>query len=122
MAEHNLLGQEGEERACAFLLQKGYTLLHRNWRHLKEEIDIVMSFREEIIFVEVKTRASEDWEPAELAVTRKKQRNLISAAEAYIFKYDIQKEARFDIVSVYIKGKNSQIDHIEQAFYAEQFK
>ena len=41
MATHNVLGKEGEEEAVQCLLQKGYTILHRNWRAGKKELDIV---------------------------------------------------------------------------------
>ena len=41
MAQHNDLGKEGEALAAQWLVSKGYTLLHRNWRHAYHEIEII---------------------------------------------------------------------------------
>ena len=41
MAEHNEFGKEGEEEAAAYLIDKGYSIRHRNWHCGKKELDIV---------------------------------------------------------------------------------
>ena len=41
MAEHNVLGIQGEQLACRFLEQRGYVILERNWHHAKHELDII---------------------------------------------------------------------------------
>lgn len=41
MAKHNELGKEGETEAAEYLISKGYTIRHRNWRSGKRELDIV---------------------------------------------------------------------------------
>ena len=61
MARHNELGIKGEEAATAFLKDKGYRILERNWRMHRHEIDIVAEDDEYIVFVEVKTRTSREW-------------------------------------------------------------
>lgn len=117
MAEHNILGAKGEEQVRLYLRKKGYSILACNWRYLKEEIDIIASDGKEIVFVEVKTRSGDPAEAPELSVSPAKQRSLINAADAYIKKNDIEREARFDIVSVLYSKNNYTIDHIENAFY-----
>ena len=55
-------------------------------------------------------------EPEEF-VTKQKQNFLIRAAAIFIERMKINEEVRFDIISVLISGKHSQINHIEDAFY-----
>jgi len=117
MAEHNLLGSQGESIAAAFLTGKGYTLLDRNWRYGKGEIDIICSKGEFIIFAEVKTRSSEYFGKPEEAVDKKKQRYLIKAADAYITQKNILLEVRYDIISILKQQNKHTVRHIEDAFY-----
>ena len=56
MAIHNDLGKNGEEAAALFLTEKGYHILHRNWRSGKKELDIVAEYQGELVIIEVKTR------------------------------------------------------------------
>ena len=53
MAEHNEFGKEGEEEAAAYLIDKGYSIRHRNWHCGKKELDIVAEYRNELIVIEV---------------------------------------------------------------------
>ena len=117
MAEFHNLGQAGEEEAVKHLEGKGYKILMRNWKAGKHEIDIIAETNDFIVFAEVKTR-SEDYlvNPSE-AVTREKQRSIIFAADTYIKRYNIDKESRFDIITVIKIGSYYQTEHIEDAFY-----
>jgi len=117
MAEHNELGKQGEDAVAAYLAAKGYRILHRNWRFLKDELDIVAETADHLVFVEVKTRSNIIFGEPEEAVTKKKQRFLIRAANAYIEKNNCTKEARFDIISVILPSHPVKINHIEDAFY-----
>ncbi len=74
MAEHNLIGEKGEELATEFLVKKGYEVLTRNWRFQRAELDIVAQTKSELIVVEVKTRTSEEFESPKEAVTISKQK------------------------------------------------
>lgn len=117
MSDTKSIGQKGEELAAEHLKNKGYSIRHRNWTAGKKEIDIVAENRDYIIFAEVKTRSGDTLiNPAE-AVTRDKQRSIIYAADAYIRRFDINKESRFDVITVMTNGDNIEIDHIENAFY-----
>ena len=117
MGEHNELGKKGEEIARKFLLKKGYKIIATNWRYKKEEIDIIAKHENKIIFVEVKTRTSSYFEAPEQAVTKKKQRFLINAANEFIQSNNIDTEGRFDIISVICNSNAEEINHIEDAFY-----
>ncbi|MFH1005828.1 MAG: YraN family protein [Bacteroidota bacterium] len=86
MAEHNDIGKLGEDLAVKYLMKEGYVILNRNWHFGKEELDIVARKDDFIVFVEVKTRASNAFGYPEEFVTRKKQKHLIKVANAYIEK------------------------------------
>ena len=117
MADHNTLGNKGELAAAEFLTNKAYKIKVRNWRFGKLEIDIIAEKGDMIIFVEVKSRSGTYFEQPFQAVTKKKQKFIIKAANAYIEKYEIDLEARFDIISIIEQKGKFQIDHIENAFY-----
>lgn len=116
MANNVSFGKLGEELAAQFLIDKGYTILDRNWRNKHKEVDIVALDGKMLVVVEVKTRKSDEFGLPELAVNSRKQSLLISAANAYLFSHSYDYEVRFDIISIYFKDGNPVIDHIEDAF------
>lgn len=117
MAEHNELGKIGEDKAIAYLKSKGYSILHRNWRSGKFEIDIIAENEEYLVVVEVKSRKDGYLLHPVDSVGKSKMRNVILAAEKYIFANDVQKETRFDIISVVVRPQGKFcIEHIEDAF------
>ncbi len=118
MAEHNDKGIDGEELAAAYLAEKGYTILERNWRFGKEEIDIIAQHQDTIIVAEVKTRSGSFFGEPQEFVNRQKQTHLIRAANAYLEKNKLELEVRFDIIGVILSGKKHKINHIEDAFHA----
>lgn len=117
MAQHNLLGSKGEMLAARFLLDKGYAVLHYNWRSGHKEIDLIAKERDTIVFVEVKSRSSEQYGNAADAVTPQKMNLLISAAESYIKRNSVNLKFRFDVVTVIGNSEPYRIEHIEDAFY-----
>lgn len=118
MAQHNETGKIGEEIAVGFLRKKGYKILETNWRIEKWEVDIIAQQNKERIFVEVKTRFSEDYGDAAEAVTLQKQKYLINSANLYALTMDYEGPIRFDVICVYLqKGEKPEIEHIEDAFY-----
>jgi len=116
MANHNETGKLGEDIATRYLLKKGYKVLDRNWRWNKKELDIIAFDGDLLVFIEVKTRKYGSLENPKDAVTRKKQKFIISAANAYIDAKNIEKEVRLDIISVILRDKENIIEHIEDAF------
>ena len=116
MAEHNKLGQAGEDEAVQYLIDNNYIILHRNWRTGSKELDIVAKKEGEIVFVEVKTRSNEYFAKPEDAVTPKKIKNIMLAAHSYLNKYQVDLEPRFDIITVMGQRNCFHINHLENAF------
>ena len=102
MAQHNLTGNTGEALAVAYLSEKDYKILHKNWRHSHWEVDIIAEKETILHFVEVKTRRTKKFGHPEESVGKKKIQNLINAAEEYLYQYPQWKRIRFDILSITI--------------------
>jgi putative endonuclease len=117
MAEHNELGKSGEQIAVDHLRKNNYTILETNWRSGKYEVDVIAESKNQIIVAEVKTRTSNFLLEPEAAVTRDKQRMLIKAANIYVQRYNIDKEVRFDIISIVMSKDQFRLTHFEDAFY-----
>jgi len=98
--EHIKIGQQGECIAVEQLEYLGYTILARNWRYKKAEIDIIATHGSTLIFVEVKTRSYNYLGEPEDAVNHRKQDLLVSAASAYMREHNYDWAYRFDIVSI----------------------
>lgn len=117
MAEHNDLGTLGEEIAAKHLHDKGFKILATNWRFGKDEIDIIAEKGEFLVIVEVKTRRSAGFGEPEVFVNQAKQRFLVRATQAYLEKNEVEKETRFDVISIVLNNTTRKINHIEDAFY-----
>jgi putative endonuclease len=110
-------GRKGEDLATEYLMQKGYRIIQRNVTFMKNEIDIIARDKNEIVFVEVKERATDVFGSPYEKVDRKKQELIIKVADNYIRKNNINLEARFDIVSIVdIDSEKPKIEHIINAF------
>lgn len=121
MARHNELGKKGEQAAATFMKSKGYKVLKRNWRKHRYEIDIVAEDEQYIVFVEVKTRTSRQWGNPEDFIGNAKIRRIVEGADLYLQLNDIDKPARFDIISAVWDGTNFEIEHIDDAFMSPVF-
>lgn len=118
MAKHNLTGQAGEQMAADYLLQKGYTLVERNYRYKKAEVDLIAQQDNVLVFVEVKTRKSNQYGFPEEAVHSNKIALFLLAADEYIHQHNWQHDIRFDIIAIIIGLDNKpQIHHIPDAFH-----
>jgi len=113
-------GKWGEKVVAVYLRKKGYKLL--GWRiriGRRDEFDIIARDGAELVFVEVKTRASEDFGRPAAAVDRHKRHVLSRAAVRYLKKLRNPRVCfRFDVVEVvgHIGDKEPLIRHIENAF------
>lgn len=114
--EKKKLGDIGEELAVKHLREKGLRILCTKWIYQHKEIDIVAEDDDYLIIVEVKTRNINFLESPEEMFPMKKQRSLIDAAEAYVMIHDVEKETRFDIITVVFENGKPTIEHIEDAF------
>ncbi|HUX57691.1 MAG TPA: YraN family protein [Bacteroidales bacterium] len=117
MAESHDLGKKGEDLAVNHLKESGFKILFRNWKWGKHEIDIIAENKDVIVFVEVKTRTDDFQMHPVTAVTNEKQKSIIWAADGYLKKFNVDKESRFDVITIIKSGESYQIDHIEGAFY-----
>ncbi len=117
MALHNKLGAEGETFACSYLAENGYIILHRNWHYNHKELDIVAMHDNTLVFIEVKTRTSNNWEDPRDTITNAKIRYLADVAEAYIYQFDRHEEARFDVLTLITTPKGFEMEHIFEAFH-----
>jgi putative endonuclease len=118
MSDASELGKKGEDFAADHLQKQGYSILARNFRFGKiAEIDIVAMKGKEIVFVEVKTRASNYLNKASIMVPRQKQRQIMKAASHFLTSKNIDLEWRFDIFSIVMGNQKTTFEHIEDAFY-----
>lgn len=123
MAAHNDFGAKAEELAVHFLIEKGYKILARNYRFQKAEIDIIAEIGETIIIIEVKARSTDVFLLPQEAVNKKKIRLIVSATNHYLEENSLEKEVRFDIISVLPdQSKKLTITHIENAFEASDIQ
>ena len=116
MAVHNETGDEGEQIAVKWLLNQEYVILERNYRFKRDEVDIIASKDDLIIFIEVKTRSNNYLGEPEEAVSISKQKRIIKVANHYMMDNDLENEARFDIFGIILNKTTKNIHHIEGAF------
>lgn len=110
-------GKLGEDIAVKFLSGKGYRILKRNYRFGHGEIDIIAMDGDVLVFVEVRTKFSEDFGTPEDTVTMKKRDQLKKIASAFLQTNDVKfSECRFDFIGIMFKGGKPRINHIENAF------
>ena len=95
------LGERGEDAAARFLKRHAYTILERGHDSRLGELDIIAVDDRTIVFVEVKTRTSDDAGRPTEAIDERKQRRMTQAALAYLKgKRLLENSARFDVVAV----------------------
>lgn len=111
------LGRKGEELAVAHLKKIGYEIVQLNWFSQHLELDIIAKDAEELVIVEVKARGSDSYEHPSEAVSNKKIRFLVNAAEAYIIENNLTCDTRFDVISIIFTGKDVELEHFKNAFY-----
>ena len=107
---HQRIGRRGKEDVYFHLRAKGYVMVARNFRspNRRGEIDLIGWDKDVLCFIEVKTRTTRDMKPAEAAVDREKQRNLIAVAREYLRHMAPACQWRFDVVSVYYEEQSRQ--------------
>jgi putative endonuclease len=110
------LGIFGEQMAQKYLAGQGYAIRTVNYRFVKYEIDIVAEHGDKIVMVEVKTRQTSEIGEPWMAVTRRKQRQIISCADQYMQARGIDKHVRFDIISIVHNSYRTDLEHIVDAF------
>ncbi len=94
------LGAIAEEKACAFLQKKGFCLLDRNYHTAFGEVDLIMKDKDEIVFIEVRSRSYTTFGTAIDSINKTKQQKVIKSAVHYLQKRKWLDKVnyRFDVV------------------------
>jgi len=117
MARHNDIGKRGEVLAAAYLTDRGYRILHTNWRHAPYEIDIIALKDDVLHFVEVKSRSSKNFGLPEDAVTKKKFQSLLQAADEFLFQHPQYRHVQYDVLSITtLKNQSPEFFLIEDVY------
>ena len=120
-------GNKGEDAAEKFLIEKGYTVIERNYKRPLGEIDIIATIDKNLVFCEVKTRKSyrDLYFRPEDNVDGRKMQKLRKICELYILekRYPTNQRWRIDVISVAIDYFTQEvtIDHIEDAVWEKQY-
>ncbi len=95
------IGVEGEEIAVKSLKRKGYKIVQRNYRCKLGEIDIIAERNGVLIFVEVKTKRTNDFGPPQYAVTPAQRDQISKSALCYIKEKGLTEQScRFDVITI----------------------
>ncbi len=118
MALHLKFGREGEKAALDFLIEKGYMVLEVNYRLHPYEVDIIAMDGDWVVFVEVKTRQTDEYgHPIEF-ITGKKEQNLLKVADYYLQYKMPGREGRFDVITLFKREETFILEHFANAFTA----
>ena len=117
-APHLRAGRRGEAQAKQFLKKAGLKIIASNVRVGYDELDLIAQQGDTLVFVEVKTRANENFGRPIAAVNRAKRRKLSRAAMHFLKNRKLRPpHIRFDVVEV--AGEKQEIRHIQNAFQLE---
>ena len=120
MGRNNLVGAWGESLAAAYLRKKRYQLQATGYRCKFGEIDLIVSNKRYLVFVEVKLRKSDNFANAMDFVDLHKQNRIRTTAELYLSQHPTELLTRFDVIEIYapdgVDTPKPEIYHLEDAF------
>ena len=120
MGRNNIVGAWGEALAADYFRKKHYKLLATGYRCRFGEIDLIVSNRKYLVFVEVKLRKSDRFASATEYVDFRKQNRIRTTAQWYLSQNPTELQPRFDVVEIYapqgLETPNPIINHMEDAF------
>ena len=109
----NPIGVAGENIAVKFLEKKGYKIIERNFRKNYTEIDIIATYRNSLIFIEVKTRTSLEFGTGFEAISPWKIKSLMKTGHLYKAMHPrLPENLQIDAISIFL-SKNSELESIE---------
>lgn len=114
-------GKHGEDLAMRYLQNRGYTAVARNYRSVGggAEVDLVALDQDTLVFVEVKTRYSDEFGPPDSAVDLAKRRKILRGAADFLRRAGkTDALVRFDLVNV-VFAEGEVVEHIPDAFGRE---
>jgi putative endonuclease len=100
-------GREGEDLASAWLIRHGFTILCRNWRYHRYEVDIIAGRGDILHIIEVKTRRSLVYGQPEEGVSRKKIENMMHGAAGWLCRRPAYRRVQYDVLAITMGKKQS---------------
>ena len=112
-----ITGNEGENRAVAYLVSKGFEIIERNWRTNRGEIDIIAYKNDVLVFVEVKTLPNGTLDMIQRELNNQKRQRIIKTSKRFLLKHREYNNSyvRFDVIVIDMPGLEP-VYHIENAF------
>lgn len=117
MAQHNQLGKIGEDLACNYLMNHGYTIMSRNFIYQKAEVDIIAKKGNYLAIVEVKTRSTSDFGDPQDFLKPKQIQRIVLAVDEFVNSNQLDVNVRFDIIAIVKNNSGVKIEHLKDAFY-----
>lgn len=115
--QHHDTGKKGEDMAVDYLQQLNFTILDRNWRYARFEVDVIASRDQVLHIIEVKTRTNLLFGHPEESITKKKINNMIRSADAYMRKNPQWRQVQFNILSItLLKDQPPEFFFIEDVY------
>lgn len=110
--ENKKIRNAGEDLACRYLEKRGYKILERNKHYSRFcEIDIIAEYKNTLVFVEVKTRTTNDFGTPFEAITKSKYENIKKGIQFYLQEHKFQKY-RIDVIGITLKPE-LKIEHLK---------
>lgn len=115
MYKRHIIGKVGENLSVKYLEQIGYKIIERNFECRQGEIDIIALDKNEIIFIEVKTRTNIKFGSPIEAINEIKQKHLLKAVKYYLYSRNLENEfVRIDVIEIYLYNHKYRVNHIKQ--------
>jgi len=103
MSLHIRFGQTGEDLAAQWLSEKGFSILQRNWRHGRYEVDIIAGRQGILHFIEVKSLRSTSYGYPEQSVSQKKMGNVMQGASGWLHRWPAFQRIQYDVLAITLK-------------------
>jgi putative endonuclease len=111
-------GGEAESLAIEHLERTGYRIRDRNVNYRRGELDVVAEKGDLLVIVEVRMKSHDAMGDPSETVMYEKQRRVVLATMKYLQEERLERDIRFDVISVVGQGRNATVEHIENAFDA----
>lgn len=112
--DKKVIGNIGESIACKYLQNIGYIILEKNFYCKQGEIDIIAKDKNEVIFIEVKTRSNICYGRPRESVTKYKKEHILKSTKYYLYLHNLNNAfIRFDVIEVYVSKNRYKLVHMK---------
>jgi putative endonuclease len=118
LTKDHALGRRGEDVAHRFLQRAGFIIVDRNYRMASGggEVDLIGWEGDTLVFIEVKSRRSDEYGAPDRAIRLEKQSSLIRAAREYARHAEVPwDKVRLDVVNV-VFSRTPVVTHFRNVF------